>query len=215
MGSGARLPAIVAGLASLVLALGIVCHSVAEFSARGEILEVTSSTGGRGGRGGLERQRGAMAGARAGRVSEPRVGQVLSQVDDESEGVAARAGGNEPLVTVKTVQEALSTIKGNGIRGISAKGTLQQLRYTGRYADTSYVVNAPEGDPATVVAHNSIWPSLIHRDQPYVEQVPSRLHPFSLPTLLFPSGVPCGWWCLSPEARAKGMMGLLRPGRFS
>jgi hypothetical protein len=37
-------------------------------------------------------------------------------------------------------------------------GKTQQLRYTGSYGATSFVVNAPEGDPATVYAHHSIWP---------------------------------------------------------
>jgi hypothetical protein len=158
-------PALAVGLLSLSVALGIACHAVAQFSGGEELMEDSSGRG--------TAQRGAMAGARAaGRVQEPRVGQVLTRVEQDGSG----HDGDQPLVTDKTVRQAMATIKGRNIKGMATaadRGKLQQLRYTGRYADTSYVVNAPEGDPATVTAHNSIWPSVVHRDQPYIEQVSS------------------------------------------
>ena len=169
-------PALAVGLLSLAVALGIACHAVAQFSGGEELMEDSSGRG--------TAQRGAMAGARAaGRVLEPRVGQVLTRVEQDGSG----HDGDKPLVTDKTVRQAMATIKGRNIRGMATaadKGKLQQLRYTGRYADTSYVVNAPEGDPATVTAHNSIWPSVVHRDQPYIEQVSSDTPPQTLVSAL-------------------------------
>ena len=41
-------------------------------------------------------------------------------------------------------------------------GRTQQLRYTGSYGDTSFVVNAPEGDPATVYAHHRSFNTAQH-----------------------------------------------------
>lgn len=169
-------PALAVGLLSLSVALGIACHAVAQFSGGEELMEDSSGRG--------TAQRGAMAGARAaGRVQEPRVGQVLTRVEQDGSG----HDGDQPLVTDKTVRQAMATIKGRNIKGMATaadRGKLQQLRYTGRYADTSYVVNAPEGDPATVTAHNSIWPSVVHRDQPYIEQVSSGPPPSTLVSAL-------------------------------
>ena len=170
MGVDYRRPALLAGITALALALGIACHSASQF-----LLIDGQQFGGQGEASVLlqqARQRGAMAGARSGRVVEPKVGQILKRVEDDSVHQQRVSEGGQPLVTMKTVRAALSMLKGTGLpQSKSSGGKLQQLQYTGRYADTSYVVNAPEGDPATVVAHNSIWPAIVHRDQPYVEQV--------------------------------------------
>lgn len=64
-------------------------------------------------------------------------------------------------------------------------GTPHECRALRRYADTSYVVNAPEGDPATVYAHNSIWPSLVKRDMPYVETVHGDGTPYMQPLTVY------------------------------
>jgi len=61
----------------------------------------------------------------------------------------------------------------------------QSLRYTGKYADTSYVINAPQGDPATVFAHNSIWPSKVNSKMPYVETVHGDGTPYMEPLTVY------------------------------
>jgi len=69
-------------------------------------------------------------------------------------------------VTAATEAEARKELKGTPLSQLGAP--TQQLRYTGSYGDTSYVVKAPEGDPATVYAHNSIWPRKVDPKMPYV-----------------------------------------------
>ena len=64
-------------------------------------------------------------------------------------------------------------------------GQTQQLRYTGSYGDTSYVVNAPEGDPATVYAHHSIWPRKVDPKMPYVETVHADGTPYMEPLTVY------------------------------
>ncbi len=123
---------------------------------------------------------------------EPAVGQVLKhvQVDTAAGGNPHYAQtGDEPLVSAESRKLARQTLIGAPIPMHMAKtARTQSLRYTGRsaldnqllvnhaaiyilnkpalhagkYADTSYVINAPQGDPATVYAHNSIWPSKVH-----------------------------------------------------
>jgi len=61
----------------------------------------------------------------------------------------------------------------------------QQLRYTGSYADTSFVVKAPEGDPATVYAHHSIWPRKVDPKMPYVETVHADGTPYMEPLTVY------------------------------
>eukprot|EP00960_Hanusia_phi_P053346 762021-Hanusia_phi.AAC.1 len=98
----------------------------------------------------------------------PRVGEVLSNVKVEHprRARAHRISKGEPLVTARSEEEAREEIKGRAIPAAT-----QQLRYTGSYADTSYVVNAPAGDPATVYAHHSIWPAKVDPKMPYIETV--------------------------------------------
>jgi len=64
-------------------------------------------------------------------------------------------------------------------------GKTQQLRYTGSYGDTSFVVNAPEGDPATVYAHHSIWPRKVDPKMPYVETVHADGTPYMEPLTVY------------------------------
>ena len=69
--------------------------------------------------------------------------------------------------------------------GNDKRGKMQQLRYTGSYGDTSYVVNAPEGDPATVYAHHSIWPRKVDPKMPYIETVHGDGTPYMEPLTVY------------------------------
>ena len=133
---------------------------------------------------------------------EPHVGEVLKNVDvrahhprrprgrERSQASSALVPSEPPLVTGLTEREARRRIKGTPIaeaQELSARlpGKTQQLRYTGSYADTSYVVNAPEGDPATVYAHNSIWPRKVDPKIPYVETVHGDGTPYMQPLTVY------------------------------
>ena len=85
----------------------------------------------------LQRQRGAAFGARSGNF-EPRVGQRLANVEVDTFGRQRDSqhtiSQSEPLVTAKTMREAMADLKG---KPIGSGATLkiaegQQLRYTGR-----------------------------------------------------------------------------------
>ena len=73
-------------------------------------------------------------------------------------------------VTAATEAEARQELQGTAVPKLGAP--TQQLRFTGSYGDTAYVVKAPQGDPATVYAHNSIWPSKVDPKMPYVSSPP-------------------------------------------
>ena len=73
-------------------------------------------------------------------------------------------------VTAATEAEARQELQGTALPKLGAP--TQQLRFTGSYGDTAYVVKAPQGDPATVYAHNSIWPSKVDPKMPYVSSPP-------------------------------------------
>ena len=121
---------------------------------------------------------------RAHHPRRPRGGRARSQADSTLEP------SEPPLVTGLTEREARRRLKGTPIaeaQELSARlpGKTQQLRYTGSYADTSYVVNAPEGDPATVYAHNSIWPRKVDPKIPYVETVHGDGTPYMQPLTVY------------------------------
>ncbi|EKX50599.1 hypothetical protein GUITHDRAFT_161834 [Guillardia theta CCMP2712] len=112
----------------------------------------------------------------------PRVGEVLHnvRVEHPRRSRAHRIRKGEPLVTAKSEEEAREELKGTSIPAAT-----QQLRYTGSYADTSYVVNAPAGDPATVYAHHSIWPAKVDPKMPYIETVHADGTPYMQPLTVY------------------------------
>jgi len=93
-----------------------------------------------------------------------------------------------PLVTVHSEREARRELKGAPLataKLAAQPGKTQQLRYTGSYGDTSYVTNAPQGDPATVYAHHSIWPRKVDPKMPYVETVHADGTPYMEPLTVY------------------------------
>eukprot|EP00293_Proteomonas_sulcata_P010388 CAMPEP_0184292462 /NCGR_PEP_ID=MMETSP1049-20130417/4241_1 /TAXON_ID=77928 /ORGANISM="Proteomonas sulcata, Strain CCMP704" /LENGTH=308 /DNA_ID=CAMNT_0026600247 /DNA_START=37 /DNA_END=963 /DNA_ORIENTATION=- len=125
----------------------------------------------------------------AGHWPEPSVGQVLKKVKVEHLKQHSRRsshinGQNEPMVSAKTEQEAHEQLKGTPLAELSPLHT-QKLRYTGSYGDTSYVVQGSEGDPATVYAHNSIWPGHVDPKMPYFETVHGDGTPFMQPLTVY------------------------------
>mmetsp|Transcript_43196 Transcript_43196/g.86675 ORF Transcript_43196/g.86675 Transcript_43196/m.86675 type:complete len:319 (-) Transcript_43196:125-1081(-) len=121
-------------------------------------------------------------------AQEPRVGQVLQRLKQEHARRHPKSIGGQPLVSTETEEVARETLKGTPLgkaRLTTGGGKTQQLRFTGSYGDTSYTVNAPAGDPATVFAHNSVWPAKVDPKMPYVETVHGDGTPYMEPLTVY------------------------------
>mmetsp|Transcript_18147 Transcript_18147/g.43743 ORF Transcript_18147/g.43743 Transcript_18147/m.43743 type:complete len:315 (+) Transcript_18147:115-1059(+) len=117
---------------------------------------------------------------------EPQVGQVIQRLKEEHARRHPASVDGQPLVTAETEDVARETLQGTPLSKARLMGSkTQQLRFTGSYGDTSYTVNAPSGDPATVFAHHSVWPAKVDPKMPYVETVHGDGTPYMEPLTVY------------------------------